>query len=77
MIIHLTKINEYNRALEQTGRWEVRYNERMTQLRQQQQTSWMGMQQNYQQPQQYQQPVQPLRSTHIPGEKEKPKNPFE
>lgn len=77
MIIHLSKISEYNKALEASGRWEVRYNERMGALRQQQQTSWMSTQQNFQQPLPFQPPVQPKRSTFIPDTKEKPKNPFE
>ncbi len=80
MIVHIAKISEYNKALNNSGRWETRYHERMALLKQQQQITWVGMQQPYQQAQNFQ---QPQRSTYISQEtklyqqKEKPKNPFE
>lgn len=36
MVMHLVRISEYNRVLQQSGRWETRYHQRMEALRQQQ-----------------------------------------
>lgn len=93
MIVHMAKISEYNKVLAQSGRWEVRYHQRMEALRQQQQHTWQGMQQPYQQPSVFNPPqpfnpapppplFPPQRSTYIPDTtnykpKDKPKNPFE
>jgi len=77
LVIHISKISEYNKALASSGRWEVRYHERMALLRQQQQNTWNGGQQNYQPPQPVQTQPNPQRDTHIPDGKVKPKNPFE
>ena len=76
LIIQATKIREYNRALQESGRWEVRYQERMTALRQQQHIDSFGQPwQNVQQV--YQAPAQPTHVSDVVKEKEKPKNPFE
>lgn len=91
LVIHMVKIAEYNKVLQQSGRWEYRYHERMNALRQQQQNQWANMQQGYQQPvypqqQQYIPPAPPVPPPdyYNPDSvnpsakpKEKPKNPFE
>jgi len=40
MIVHAVKISAYSRELEQSGRWEVRYNARMAAIRQQMDAGW-------------------------------------
>jgi hypothetical protein len=90
LILHIVKISEYNKVLQQSGRWEYRYHERMNALRQQQQAQWPAMQQGYQQPmypsqQPYNPPppampppgyYNPDTLNTSPDQKEKPKNPF-
>lgn len=91
MVIHAVQISAYNKALEQSGRWEQYYHRRMEVLRQQQGMYGYGTPQHWpQQPQAvYQQPGpppapqvdQPPPSYYDvdlnPYRKEKPNNPFE
>ena len=69
MLIHLTRINKYNKILEQSGRWEMFYQQRMAALKQQQSTGWQQMQTSF-----GQSPVPP-RNTPLSGDQVK-KNPF-
>jgi hypothetical protein len=88
LIVHAVRISEYNRALAQSGRWEIRYQQRMQQAAQQQQFYFQQMQQHpqynsYQQPQTFTPPAPVIPPTYTPEPtrrympKEKPKNPFE
>lgn len=67
LVIHISKISEYNSALKASGRWEVRYRERMS----------LMQQQNDQPNTPFQTQVTPQRNTFIPDSKIKPKNPFD
>lgn len=90
MIMHAVKISEYNKVLQQSGRWEARYHQRMQELRQQQGINpyaygtpqhWPQPTQQFTPPPRPQQPIQPpptYYDTNVnPKGKEKPKNPFE
>lgn len=91
MIIHAVKISEYNRELERSGRWEVRYNERMAAIRQQMDAGWQQQPNPYNNryplPQTFPQvappPPPPQYTGYIPQpdtskykNKDKPENPF-
>jgi hypothetical protein len=88
MIIHTVRINEYNQVIQQTGRWETRYHQRMEAMRQQRGITGFG----YGTAQHWTPPpieppppptIQPPPSYYNPAEvnpyqrKDKPKNPFE
>ena len=87
MVIHAMKISEYNRVLQQSGRWEARYHQRMEAMRMQQGMTGYG----YGTPQHWAPPPveppppltqQPPPSYYNPAEvnpysrKDKPENPF-
>jgi hypothetical protein len=91
MVIHAVKISAYNRELEQSGRWEVRYNARMAAIRQQMDSGWQQQpnpyNNRYPAPQAFQQappmymPPAPPPSYAPPdttqySKKDKPENPF-
>lgn len=60
MIVHAVKITEYNRELEHSGRWEVRYNARMAAIRQQMGAGWEQHQNPYNNRYPTAQPYQPV-----------------
>lgn len=91
LVVHAVKISEYNNILQQSGRWEARYNARMEAIRGQMHGSWQ--QQNpyptYQTPAGYVPPPQPVQQPQTPppgyynpaelnkySRKDKPENPF-
>lgn len=85
--IHAVKISEYNSELRQSGRWEVRYEQRIAAIRQQMNPQWQPGYNPYNQYQSpnYQQPVAPVTPpppTYMPPDtskysrKDKPENPF-
>lgn len=91
LIVHTVKISEYNNVLQQSGRWEVRYEARMAAIRNQMNATWQQQNPypNYQTPPGYVAPPQPVQQppTPPPGyynpaelnqyrRKDKPKNPF-
>lgn len=87
LIIHATRISEYNRALAQSGRWEIRYQQRMQEAAEQRHLYFQQMQHpqynSYQQPYGYMPPSPvPPSPARVPEStpgympKEKPQNPF-